>query len=335
MRQTPAARILRAICLTALSLAAPVAAEAQPRDQLPRLCFLTFDPGSLHARSPRFDPFFSALRDLGYVDGHNINIAYLSADGNNDRFPGLIDRCLALKPDVIAVSTTPAALFVKQATRTVPTVMIGLGDPVGTGLVDSLSRPSGNLTGTAAMVSELGVKRLELLKELAPGISQVLVLTFLADAIAPLQVKALEQAAGSLGVTLQVHGIQTADDISKAFDAGARDHAQAVVTTCESVFVVNRALMAELAAQYEIPAVYCSSQTVSEVGGLMSYTSRASDLQRPAASYVDRIFKGTNVAELPVQRPATFDFVINLRTAKALNLTIPPALLARATEVIE
>ena len=149
--------------LFAALLAAPCAGEAQQSKDIPRLCFLTFDPGTLQTRSPRFDGFFQGLRDLGYVHGRNINISYLSADNNGDRFPALIDECLNLKPDVIAVTTTPAAHLLKKATRTVPIVMVALGDPLGTGLVDSLARPSENITGMSLMVSQLAVKRLELL----------------------------------------------------------------------------------------------------------------------------------------------------------------------------
>ena len=158
----------------------PLAAQAQQK-RIPRLCFLTFDPGTLRTRSPRFDGFFQGLQDLGYVNARNIEISYLSADNNGDRFPALIDECLSLKPDVIAVTTTPAAHLMKKATRDIPIVMVALGDPLGTGLVDSLSRPSENITGMSLMVPEMAVKRLELLRELVPGISRVLVLSFLAD----------------------------------------------------------------------------------------------------------------------------------------------------------
>ena len=203
--------------LLAAQLAVPCAGEAQQSKDIPRLCFLTFDPGTLQTRSPRFDGFFRGLQDLGYVQGRSIEISYLSADNNGDRFPALINECLALKPAVIAVTTTPAAHLLKKATRTIPIVMVALGDPLGTGLVDSLSRPSENITGMSLMVPQLAVKRLELLKELVPGVSRVLVLSFLADPIAPIQVKAMEGAARSLGVTLEVHDIRKTDDISAAF----------------------------------------------------------------------------------------------------------------------
>jgi ABC transporter substrate binding protein len=212
--------------LSGATVALPCLARAQQQQNIPRLCFLTFDPGTLQTRSPRFDEFFLGLQDLGYVQGRNIWISYLSADNKGDRFPSLIDECLALKPNVIAVTTTPAAHLLKKATRTIPIVMVALGDPVGTGLVDSLSRPSENITGMSLMVPEMAVKRLELVKELLPGISRVLVLSFLADPIAPVQVKAMERAAGSLGLTLQVQDIRTVDDIPVAFEAASRGRAE-------------------------------------------------------------------------------------------------------------
>ena len=169
------------------------------------------------------------LRDLGYVDGQTITIDYLSADGRGERFPALAAECLRLKADIIVVSTTPATQAAKNATRTIPIVMIALGDPVGTGLVDSLARPGGNVTGKTIMVSELAAKRLALLKEAVPKISRVLVLSYLVDPIAPLQVKALKEAAPSLGVTLQVQDIRTADDLPAAFETGARERAEGLL----------------------------------------------------------------------------------------------------------
>lgn len=323
------------VALLAAPLAAPSAGEAQQSKEIPRLCFLTFDPGTLQTRSPRFDGFFQGLQDLGYVYGRNINISYLSADNNGDRFPALIDECLSLKPDVIAVTTTPAAHLLRKATRTIPIVMVALGDPLGTGLVDSLSRPSENITGMSLMVPQLAVKRLELLKELVPGISRVLVLSYLVDPIAPIQVKALEGAARSLGVALQVQDIRTADDIPAAFAVASRARAQGVLITEESMFIVHRTRVTELAARHKLPAVYPFLLPVTDANGLMAYTVRAPELHRNAAAYVDRILKGAKVVDLPVQQPTKFDLVINLRTAKALGLTIPKSLLERADQVIE
>ncbi len=329
-------RMLRVAFLTAVALfGTPCTGEAQQSKKLPRLCFLTFDPGTLQTRSPRFDAFFQGLQDLGYVDGRSIDISYLSADNNGDRFPALIEECLNLKPAVIAVTTTPAAHLLKKATRTIPIVMVALGDPLGTGLVGSLSRPSENVTGMSLMVPQLAVKRLELLKELVPGISRVLVLSYLADPIAPIQVKAMEGAASSLGVTLQVQDIRTADDIPAAFAAASRSGAQGALITEESMFIVHRARVTELAARHKLPAVYPFLLPVTDANGLMAYTVKASELHRHAAAYVDRLLKGAKVIDLPVQQPTQFEFVINVRTAKALGLTIPAPLRLRATELIE
>jgi putative ABC transport system substrate-binding protein len=276
-------------------------ARAQAPRNIPRLCFLTFDPSTPQLN--RFDPLFQGLRDLGYANGQDIVIDYLSAEGNGERFPALVAECLRLKADVIAVSTTPAAQAAIAATRSIPIIMIGLDDAVRTRLVNSLAQPGGNVTGLSLMVPEVAAKRLGLLKEAIPGISRVLVLTYLADPIAPLQVKALEEAAPSLGVTLQV------------LAQGAR--------------------VTELAARYKLPAMYCYSTNVADFGGLMAYDVSYPDVIRRAASYVDRILKGAKASALPVEQPTKFEFVVNLRTAKALALDMPPTLLARADEVIE
>ena len=216
-----------------------LAARAQQPKKIPRLCFLTFD--SVNSQSTRFDGFFEGLRDLGYVDGQTITIDYLSANGRGEQFPALAAECLRLKADIIATTTTPATQAAKNTTRTIPIVMLALGDPVGTGLVNSLARPGGNVTGASMMVSELAAKRLELLKRVVPRISRVLVLAYLVDPIAPLQVKALKEAAPSLGVTLLVQDIQTAADLPAAFDAGARERADGLLVDAESIFIVHRA----------------------------------------------------------------------------------------------
>jgi putative ABC transport system substrate-binding protein len=311
----------------------PLAARAQQPKKVPRLCFLTFDPGTL--QSNRFEAFFQGLHDLGYANGQNIAIDYLSAEGSGERFPALAAECLRLKSDIIVVTTTPAAQAAIAATRTIPIILIALGDPVRTGLVKSLAQPGGNVTGMSLMVPEVAAKRLGLLKEAIPGISRVLVLAYLADPIAPLQVNALEDAARSLGVTLQVHDIRTADDFPAAFDAAAKEHAEALLTTAESIFVAQRARVTELAARYKLPAMYCYSTHVVDYGGLMAYDVSYPDLIRRAASYVDRILKGAEPSDLPIQQPTKFEFSINLKTAKVLGVTIPPGVLAIADEVIE
>ena len=311
----------------------PLSARAQQLKKIPRLCFLTFDPET--SRSTRFGAFFEALHDLGYVDGQTIAIDYLSADGHGERFPALAAECLRLKADIIAVSTTPATQAAKKVTPTIPIVMIALGDPVGTGLVDSLARPGGNVTGMSMMVSELAVKRLELLKEAVPRVSRVLVLSYLADPIAPLQVKALKAAAPLLGVTLQIHDIKTADDLPAAFETAAAEHADGLLTTAESIFVVQRARVNELAIRYRLPSMYPYSIQVAEGGGLMAYDVDYPDLERRAAAYVDNILKGIKPSDLAVQQPTKITLVINLKTAKAIGLTISESFLQRADQLIE
>jgi putative tryptophan/tyrosine transport system substrate-binding protein len=312
----------------------PVAVRAQAAKKVPRLCFLTFDPVASRS-STRFGAFFDALRDLGYIDGDTIAIDYLSADGHGERFPELAAECLRLKADIIAVSTTPATQAAKSATRTIPIVMIALGDPVGTGLVDSLPRPGGNVTGMSMMAPEVATKRLELLIEAVPKISRVLVLTYLADPIAPLQVKAMETAASSRGVKLLVHDIRTADDLQSAFDAGAKGQAEGLITTAESIFIVERAQVTRLAARYKLPAIYPFSIQATDAGGMMAYDIDYADLIKRAASYVDKILKGAKPSDLPIQQSAKFSLVINLKTAEALGQKIPDSLLFRADQIIE
>jgi putative ABC transport system substrate-binding protein len=316
----------------AVLLAAPLAAQGQQAGKSPRLCFLTFDPGT--TRSNRFTPFFLRLRDLGYVDGQTITIDYLSADGRGERFAALAADCLRLNADIIVVTTTPAAQAAKNATRTIPIVLYPLGDPVITGLVASLARPGGNITGLTFMASGLAAKRLALLKEAVPRISRVLVLSYFVDPIAAPQVEELERAARSLGVKLVVRDIRTADDLPVAFDAGAREHADGVLTTAESIFFVQREQVVHLAAQHRLPGLYPYRGMVTS-GGLMTYDSYTSSLQASTATYVDKVLRGSKPADLPIEQPTKFELVINLKTAKALGLTIPPSLLQRADQVIE
>lgn len=324
-------RVLVAI-LGAAAVAGPIAARAQQPKRIPRLCFLTFDPGSL--QSTRYGPFFEGLRDLGYVPGRTIAIDYLTADGRDERYPVLAAECVRAGADIIVTSTTPATQAAKNATKTIPIVMIGLGDPVGSGLVDSLARPGGNVTGLSQMASSLSVKRLKLLREIAPKISRVLVLSHLSDPIAAPQVKALEEAAAAFGIKLQIEDIRTALDLRLAFDAGAKARAEGVMNTSESIFVVNRIAMAELAVRHKLPSVN-HFRVMAEAGGLMSYAAVTTVMHRRAATYVDRLLKGAKPADLPIEQPTKFEFVINLRTAKALGVTVPQSLLARADEIIE
>jgi putative tryptophan/tyrosine transport system substrate-binding protein len=313
----------------------PHVADGQSAGKVPRLCFLTFDPGTPQSPSPRFEAFFAGLHDLGYVHGKTITIDYLVADGRSEKFSELAAECVRLKADIIVVSTTPAAHAAKNATRTIPIVMVALGDPVGTRLVESLARPGGNVTGMSQMTSGLAAKRLQVLKETVPRISRVLVLSYLVDPIAPLQVTALKEAASTLSVTLLIHDIRTADDLPAAFEAGVREHAEGLLTTAESIFRLQRRRVTELAARHRLPAVYPYSAFAKDSGGLMAYDANDSDLHRRAATYVDKILKGAKPSDLAIQQPTKFDLVINMKTAKALGLTIPQSILVRADEIIQ
>ena len=310
----------------------PLTAQAQSAAKIPRLCFLTFDQGTQQAS--RFSPFFEGLRELNYLEGQTIAINYLSADGRSDRFPALAAECLRLKADIVVVTTTPAALAAKNATRTIPIVMGPLGDPVGTALVASLGRPGGNITGLTLMASGLAAKRLELLKQFEPRISRVLVLSYLTDPIAAPQVKELEDAARSLGVKLLVQDIKNIGELPAAFDAGNKWGAEAVLTTAESIFVVHGKRVVELAAQHKLPGLYPYKE-MAEAGGLMWFGPNIGDLYKRAATYVDKVLKGAKPADLPIEQPTKFEFVINNKTAKALGRTVPQALLLRADNVIE
>ena len=322
-------KILSLLLLTAF---APLVAEAQSPAKIPRLCFMTFDPGTL--QSNRYASFFQRLSDLGYIDQKTINIDYLTADGHGERFPALAAECLRLHADIIVVSTTPAAQAAKKATSTIPIVLASLGDPVGTGLVDSLAHPGANITGFTYMAPGIAAKRLDLLKQTMPKISRVLVLTYLTDPIAASQVKEMKKAASSMGVMLLIHDIRSPDYLERAFEAGARARAEGLLITAESIFVVNQARVVELAAKYRLPASYPNPSFV-EIGGLMSYSQNINVSRTRIAMYVDKILKGAKPADMPIEQPTTFELHVNLKTAKELGLKVPQSVLLRADRVIE
>ena len=269
------------------------------------------------------------------MSGQSLNIDYLSAEGQSDRFPALAAECLRLKADIIVTTTTPAAQAAKRATETTPILLLALGDPVGAGLVDSLAQPGGNITGMSQMLPDVAVKRLNLLTQAAPGIKRVLVLSYLADPIAQLQVRALQSAAVSLGVTLQVQDVRKGEDLPSAFERAAAERAEGLITTQESLFVVLGAQVADFAARQRLPAIFGHARPVTDGGGLMAYAPDLADLYKRAASYAVRILKGARPADLPVQQPIRFEFTINLKTAKALGLSLPPNLVALADRLIE
>jgi putative ABC transport system substrate-binding protein len=325
------------LCVTlTVALLAVSLAEAQQTAKIPRLCFLAAYPAaasSVIAGLRRYDAFLRGLRNLGYVEGQSLVIDYLSSDGQVDQFPSLAGECLRLQADLIIAETTPAALAAKHATRTIPIVLLGTGDPVGTGLVDSLARPGGNITGLSHMAPGVSAKRLELLKEVRPGIARVVVLANLADPVATPQVQELEQVARSLGVQLLIRDVQTPEDVPAAFSTAATEGAEGLITTAAAVLNFSRAHIVDLAARHRWPAVYTSKIFV-DAGGLMSYGISPLRNYFDAAKFVDKILKGAKPADLPVEQPITFECVINLKTAQALEITIPPHLLVLADEVL-
>jgi putative tryptophan/tyrosine transport system substrate-binding protein len=325
----------RRVFITLISGAAawPLSALAQQSRRLPRLCVLAPDSQS----SPwgtRYAGFIQGLRDLGYIVGKDILIDFLSTDGGSERFPALADECVKQKPDIIVAYTTPGGLAAKKATSTIPIVVGPVGDPVGTGIVASLARPGGNITALTVMGPELSGKRLQLFKETIPTLSRVAVLSQLADPIGPLQVRELEEAAKPMGLHLQIHDVRTTDDLAPVFEMAAKSGAQGLLTTLETFFIVRRARIAELAAQYRLPAMF-TVRDFAEAGGLMSYGPSTLSLYSQTAAQVDKILKGSKPADLPVEQPTKFEFIINLNTARTLGLAIPPGVLAIADEVIE
>jgi putative tryptophan/tyrosine transport system substrate-binding protein len=333
---------IRATLLAALALgllAAPLAAGAQPAGKVPRIGILSPASPSDTGRNPSdlavlFAAFREGLRELGYVEGRNIQIESRWAEGNYDRLPGLAADLVRLKVDVIVTYGTPAAQAAKGATGTIPIVMAAIIDPVASGLVTSLARPGGNITGQSMMSPDLAEKQLQILKELVPKTSRVAVLHNPANPGNAPQVRHAQDAARALGVRLQILGARGPSEIDSAFSAMAAEQAGAVIVLVDAVLQSNRARIADLAARHRLPAVY-GLHEYAEAGGLLAYGPNRLDMFRRAATYVDRILKGAKPGDLPVEQPSTFTLVINLKTAKALGLTIPPSLLLRADQVIE
>jgi putative tryptophan/tyrosine transport system substrate-binding protein len=317
----------------AVLLASPLAADAQPAGKVPRIGFLRSTSPS--DRPPLLDAFRQGLRELGWVEGQNIVIDYRYAEGRFDRLPALAAELVRLKMDIIVASPTPAAAAAKNATETIPIVMISVGDPVGLGLIASLARPGGNVTGLSYSVgSGISGKGLELLKETVPKIRRVAILSNPANPAHSLEVREVNVAARSLGVQLQLLEARGPNDFDGAFAAMAKERVGALLVVADSMFFLHRSRLADLAARSRLPAAYGLRENV-EAGGLMSYGPSQRDLFRRSATYVDKILKGAKPGDLPVEQPTKFELVINLKTAKALGLTIPPSLLQRADEVIQ
>jgi len=315
-------------------LAAPLAAEAQQAAKIARIGILGFN---LAAAPHLPEAFRQGLRDLGYVEGHNFVIEYRDAEGKPERLPALAAELAALKVDVILVGGTPQALAAMQATRTLPLVLAGAGDPVTSGLVTSLARPGGNVTGLSNLAPELVGKRLELLKQAVPGVSRVAVLWHpggLGERTEKDMLKEAEVAARALGVRLQVVEARGPGDLDRAVSDMTRARAGALTVVPSAMLLGERRRLVDLAAKNRLPTVYPWREGV-DAGGLMSYGPDFADLYRRAATYVDKILKGAKPADLPIEQPTKFELVINLKTAKALGLTIPQSLLLRADEAIQ
>jgi putative ABC transport system substrate-binding protein len=310
-------------------LAAPLAAPAQqPPTKTARIGFLGDVPPFLD------EAFRQGLRELGYVDGQNITIEHRAPDWKYERLPGLAAELVRLKVDVIVAASPPATEAAKQATRTIPIVFIVSGDPVAEGFVMRLARPGGNLTGLATISPELVGKQLEMLKAVVPKISRVAVLQ---NPDQPSHARAVQQAgepARALGLQLQVLNARNPSEIEAAFAAMTAQRADGLLVMRDAVFRAQRVRIVALAAKSRLPAVY-GLREEAEAGGLMAYGSSVPQLFRRAATYVDKILKGVKPADLPVEQPTKFELVINLKTAKALALTLPSSLLARADQVIE
>jgi putative tryptophan/tyrosine transport system substrate-binding protein len=274
------------------------------------------------------------LRELGWVEGENVVFERRYAENRLERLPELAADLVRLKVDVIVATGTLAPLAAKRATSTIPIVMTGAGDPLGTGLVDSLARPGGNVTGMSLMAPELGGKRLELLKELLPRLARVAVLWNAANPYSALVFKQVQAAGTTLGIEVQSLEVRQPDDFDRAFETVRRQHPDALMTVDDPLTINHRKRIADFAVGQLLPTLQGFREFVT-AGALMSYGANVVDLARRAAGYVDKILKGAKPADLPVQQPTKFELVINLKTAKAIGITIPPSLLARADEVIE
>ncbi len=327
-------RLGASVTLLLCGLFSPVATEAQGPARVARIGYLA----TKVADSPvALEAFRLGLRDLGYVEGRSLVIEYRDAEGEAERLPALAAELVALKVDVIVAPGTPSALAAKQATRTIPIVFPAAGDPVTSGLVTSLARPGGNVTGLSNVHPDLVGKRLELLTQAVPRVSRVAVLWHPGGSDERANrdmLKAADVAARALGVRLQVVEARGSEDLDRAFSDMTSARADGLTVLASTMFLRERRRLVDLAAKNRLPAVYTWREAV-DAGGLMAYGANLADLFRRAASYADKILKGAKPADLPVEEPTKFDLIINLKTAKALGLTIPQSLLLRADKVIE
>jgi putative ABC transport system substrate-binding protein len=309
-------------------LAAPLAARAQPAGKVYRIGILETIPAARNAAN--LDALRKGLRDLGYVEGRNLFIEYRSADGRAERFPDLASELVRLKVDLIVTRGTPAATAAKNATGTIPVVMAAMS-PLA--VVASLAQPGGNVTGVTTFTTELTGKRIELLKELVPSLSRVALLHNMGNPAVPPEWEETKTAARSLGLQAELLDVRSQGDLGRAFELAVRRHVDALVNGADGLTQLHKQTIVDLVARNRLPAAYPAREFV-EAGGLIAYGVNYPDLYFRFASFADKIFKGAKPGELPVEQPTKFELVINLKTAKALGLTIPQSVLLRADEVI-
>ena len=324
--------LIFAFALSVMILTSCPFLSAQQPTKIPRLGYLT--GSSLSSQSVNITAFQQRLRELGYIEGKNILVEYRSQEGRNDRGPELVAELIRLKVDVLVLIPSGSIRAAKKATKTIPVVMVTTADPVATGLVDSLARPGGNITGVTRITRDLNGKRLELLKDVVPTTPRVGML-FQADSTSgDIHFKEYETAARALKIELQSLGVRgQSPDFEAAFQAATKGRVNALVTISNSLTDFNRKKIVALAVKHRLPSMFEGSQSV-ETGGLMSYSADDAESFRRAAVYVDKILKGAKPQDLPVEQPKRFELVINLKTAKQIGLTIPPNVLARADKVI-
>ncbi len=325
---------LKKLCGLSLALGlllVPLTADAQQSGKVPRIGILP--PGPISKRVHLWEAFRQGLRDLGYVEGQNITLVFPSSEVRPERLHHLAAELVNLKVDVIVAATTDAVHAAAETTKTIPIVM-PVAVPVETGLVASLARPGGNITGLTLMASELSGKRLELLKTVVPRVSRIAVLLNPAAAVVPALMKETEVGARVLGIQLLPLEVRGPDDLESVFQAAIKGRAGALITVDDALIFTHRTRIVNLAAKSRLPAIYGFREFV-DAGGLMSYAPNLADMYRRAATYVDKILKGAKPADLPVKQPTKFELVVNLKTARALGLTIPQSVLLRADQVVQ
>jgi putative ABC transport system substrate-binding protein len=323
--------VLRAMVTVSLAVtlgSTPLAGVAQPTTKVPRVGLLR--PGS--SPDPHVDAFRGALQDLGYVEGQTIALEYRWAEGRSAQYPRLAAELVQLKVDVIVTQGEEAARAVKEATSTIPIVMATSGDPVGAGLVASLARPGANVTGLSAVTPDVISKQLQLLKEAVPTAARVAILSIPGNFAVAHSVKEAQGAARTLGLTLQPREVRAPDDLGAAFDAMTRERAQALFLFADVFTITHQKRILDIAAKRRMPTM-CT--WLEAANCFMSYGASRLDMFRLAATYVDKILKGAKPGDLPVEQPTKLELVVNARTARALGLTIPPSLLARADHIVE